>query len=686
MKQSPYISKYDYIGYYTKQKNMWFFSNQEIKAQIQLQTKLAKTKIQPGYFTDLVDDEDEDEAEEFDSYDYYQEYKEFLDQNANLDTNDPKISEGIILDYKSQEHVKNTFAHISNVIDCDVTFKKLSMPERYTKTQEFLNSDEDFILFQPVFITGNKITKPDALVREGDELHIIETKGTSSVKLRHILDLYYQYEVIGKNPDVLNRFACHFYLCIVKYERLDVIDQVSFIISPYYVHQKNGLSYDNEKIRNFLSDEQADYYKRNLKQGRYIKLDAQGSLIEEFVNDFSGLLWDDLLDPDFLANQEELISLITTDPNLKNYLNARYGLEPFFEKINQIFLEFDRVITELEEHKAYLLAKQKNSPTNIIPEPFIPSNNDKGFFKDNDFFLDLRTLYQYENYQLCKFSGYVFPHAIFKYGNINHHNDLQQAFQQVKRQSQYDLYAKNQIIINQANVQSLLAKLKPNKVYFDFESINTAIRVYDQTYAFTQIITQNSVIVRHESDDLEQLNCTNLMCDPLKIDRQWFKDVVDSLYYGDDYSYVVYNKSFEQTRLKEMQTYINEPEYTKKITCIIRNLFDLADFFTVRNLEKINILIPDLCGFYSIKKILPLVAKYYPDFFHKTKCYDYKTLAIGNGLECQIKTAKRVFKTLDDEQWNEFMKEAKIYCENDVRAMIAVELYALQILKNQNIL
>ncbi|MCV3754022.1 DUF2779 domain-containing protein [Ureaplasma zalophigenitalium] len=686
MKQSPYISKYDYIGYYTKQKNMWFFSNQEIKAQIQLQTKLAKEKLAPGYFTDLIDDEDEDETEEFDNYEYYEEYKEFLDQNANLDANDPKISEGIILDLKSQEHVKNTYPHIQKIIDCDLAYKKLTMPERYIKTQELLASDEDFILFQPVFISGNKITKPDALVREGDQLHVIETKGTSSVKLRHILDLYYQYEVIGKNPHVQNLFVCHFYLCIVKYERLNVADQVSFSITPYYVHQKNGLGYDNEKIRLFLSDEQADYYKRNLKQGRYIKLDSQGSLIDEFAGDFSGLLWDDLLDPDFLINQEELLELIATDPNLKNYLNARYGLRGFFQKINLIFLEFDRVITELETHKAYLLAKQATSQTIIKPEPFLPSDNDKGFFKDNDFFLELRTLYQYENYQLCKFSGYVFPHAIYKYGNINHKNNVQQAFQQVKRQAQYDLYAKNEIIINKANVQSLLTKLKPNKVYFDFESINTAIRVYDQTYAFTQIVTQNSVIVRHENDDLERLTCKNLMCDPLKINKQWFKDVVDSLYYGEHYSYVVYNKAFEQTRLKEMQAYINEAEYTKKITCIIRNLFDLADFFTVRNLDKINILIPDLCGFYSIKKVLPLVAKYYPDFFYKTKCYDYKTLAIGNGLECQIKTTKRVFKTLDDDQWDAFQKEAKIYCENDVRAMIAVELYALEILKNQNIL
>ncbi|MCV3743352.1 DUF2779 domain-containing protein [Ureaplasma sp. ES3154-GEN] len=681
MKQSPFISKYDYIAYYTKQKNMWFFSNQEVKAKILHQMHQAKNE---QFLFDQEDDElDDNELEEVDNYSYY---KEFLDQNSNIDQDDPKIAEGIILDQKSQEHIVKSYPEIKNILDCDAIFAHLKMQDRYQKTLSILSDNEDYILFQPVFITNNLITKPDALIKYKDQLIIIETKGTSSVKSRHILDLFYQYKVIAQNPNVINQFACHFKLCIVKYERLKVIDKVSFVITPYFVHQKYGLSYDIKKINEFLDEDQAIYYKANLKQGRYIKLDSQGQLVDDFLIDFEGLLWDDLLDQHYLENFTELIQELKTQPLLRSYLNTRTGLLPFLETISKIFEEFDDAISNLEKHKQELLEAQQKNITPITPNNFVPSTNDKGLFKDTDFFLDLRNLYQYENYELCKYSGYVFPHAAFGYGNINHKNDIREAFAKVKRLDRFDLYVQNKVIVNKSNVLALLQKLKPKKVYFDFESINTAIRVFDNTFAFTQIITQNSVIVYEPSVAYENLECNNMMCDPKKITVQWFKDIVDSLYHGDDYSYIVYNKSFEQTRLKEMISYINDREYTYKINCINRNMFDLADFFAVRSLEKINILIPDLHGFYSIKKVLPLVAKYYPDFFDLTKCYDYKTLEVQNGLECQIKTTKRVFDTLNDEQWIMFTHEAKKYCENDVRAMIAVELYIMQILRNEHII
>ncbi|MBP5783134.1 DUF2779 domain-containing protein [bacterium] len=35
---------------------------------------------------------------------------------------------------------------------------------------------------------------------------------------------------------------------------------------------------------------------------------------------------------------------------------------------------------------------------------------------------------------------------------------------------------------------------KPKRVYFDFESINTAIRPMDNVFPFNQVITQNSII------------------------------------------------------------------------------------------------------------------------------------------------------------------------------------------------
>ncbi|MDE6289610.1 MAG: hypothetical protein K2L64_02495, partial [Ureaplasma sp.] len=56
MKKSKYISKYDYIAYYTKQKAMWFFTNAEVQAALKAQYNLYSIKHN-------VDSEDDEENE-----------------------------------------------------------------------------------------------------------------------------------------------------------------------------------------------------------------------------------------------------------------------------------------------------------------------------------------------------------------------------------------------------------------------------------------------------------------------------------------------------------------------------------------------------------------------------------------------------------------------------------------------
>ncbi|EDT87848.1 conserved hypothetical protein [Ureaplasma parvum serovar 14 str. ATCC 33697] len=48
-----------------------------------------------------------------------------------------------------------------------------------------------------------------------------------------------------------------------------------------------------------------------------------------------------------------------------------------------------------------------------------------------------------------------------------------------------------------------------------------------------------------------------MIIDPLEINNEWFKAVIDKIHHGLEYSYIVYNKSFEASRLKEMAEFIN---------------------------------------------------------------------------------------------------------------------------------
>jgi hypothetical protein len=131
--------------------------------------------------------------------------------------------------------------------------------------------------------------------------------------------------------------------------------------------------------------------------------------------------------------------------------------------------------------------------------------------------------------------------------------------------------------------------------------------------------------------------------DPIDANINFFEKVVDSIYRGVDCSYVVYNKSFERSRLKEMIFFI--PHYEIKILQIIENLYDLADFFDLR---KDILRFKNLKGFYSIKKVLTIL----PEHTHKLSgAVPYSSLEeIKNGMEAQQKTLLRFFKLIDNDQ------------------------------------
>lgn len=126
MRTSKYITKYDYIGYYTKQKAMWFFTNAEIKAKLDLMLK----DVSSYDFEDLDDEEDHDI--EIDAYEIYKEQTDFILQleiNKNIDKDNPKIAEGIILDQASQEDIKKTYPNITKIInfEADALYKNKSL-------------------------------------------------------------------------------------------------------------------------------------------------------------------------------------------------------------------------------------------------------------------------------------------------------------------------------------------------------------------------------------------------------------------------------------------------------------------------------------------------------------------------------------------------------------------------------
>ena len=220
--------------------------------------------------------------------------------------------------------------------------------------------------------------------------------------------------------------------------------------------------------------------------------------------------------------------------------------------------------------------------------------------------------------------------------------------------------------------QALLTSIKNRRVYFDFETINPAIRAFDNTFAFQQILTQCSFI---KMVDGEESEIKDLICDPLHLKNTFFIEVVDSLYEVEDCSYIVYNKTFEIGRLQEIKRILSK-EYAVKIDKICDNIIDLDEIF---NPNKEIILDPRLKGYHSIKKVLKLCDA---EIMQQTQSVLYSQLQVKNGKQALDLTMLRSFKIIDEIEWLKWSINLKKYCQNDVRAMIAVEKLATQMLND----
>ncbi|MGL5630375.1 MAG: DUF2779 domain-containing protein [Mycoplasmoidaceae bacterium] len=641
MKISKYISKYDFIGYYLKPKWAWFFSNSEIEAAIEVEYSKMKQS-----YSNVDFDEESNE-------DYLEKYKEIIYENQSVDKNNSLIIEGNIIDEKSKEYIKNLYDNKFKIIDLNKNFPKLNNELKAEKTLELINKYEKIILFQAVFISKinnvDIITRPDAIVIEKNQFHLYETKATSSVKKHHLLDVYFQAKLIESIPELKRKFNFNYHLCIVAYEIAKLNDCP--LIDTSYCNIGKTTSFEFKEYAETFGIDKAIEYGQDIKMGMWTSKSANYDYfpfkIDSFVNhDFSQL-----------------------KKRKDKAKRSQKSIDDFIEDALQIYSDFTIILAELKKY-------QETIKPDMMPIIRSPGRGDKSKWKDNDYFNYNREIYANYGYQLYSYSGTIFNQ---NYNTIISYQKNDNLIKFKKNEiAQYYLEKKNIIVFPE--IKLFFNALKEKKVYFDFETINTAVRSYNDTFPFQQIVTQSSCIIDNGIN--KDFQCVNLLVDPIDINEKWFRDIIDSLYQGKNYSYVVYNQSFEKNRLEEMKTFISDLNYHEKINCIQQNMIDLADLFKFSKKNK-NIFLKELKGFYSIKKVLPLIEKYLPDVFNLTKCFDYKKLKISNGKECQSATIKRFFKIIEDQEWKSLAHDLKVYCENDVRAMIAVEYFAKAIFNNQ---
>jgi uncharacterized protein DUF2779 len=207
--------------------------------------------------------------------------------------------------------------------------------------------------------------------------------------------------------------------------------------------------------------------------------------------------------------------------------------------------------------------------------------------------------------------------------------------------------------IDKENINRFIKNLNYPLYYLDFETIGSAVPIYDNTRPYQQLVFQYSLHVQESPDScishFEYLAKASPTIDPrANFVNQLIKDCGTS---GD---ILVYNIGFERGRLNELRELY--PQYSKALTHIISRLKDLMLPFQQKWYYT-----PAMKGSYSIKYVLPALV---PEL-------SYKDLEIQNGGTASSIFVQMVQGSLDKNIAQTRQNLLK-YCEMDTWAMVKI--------------
>ena len=223
------------------------------------------------------------------------------------------------------------------------------------------------------------------------------------------------------------------------------------------------------------------------------------------------------------------------------------------------------------------------------------------------------------------------------------------------RRIQIDSSLANEPHINKDSIEKFLETITYPIYFLDFESMQPAIPPFDNMKPYQQICFQYSLhIIENEGGPLlhkEHLGVSG--SDPRRaLAEQLCQDIPM------DVCTLVYNKSFECTRLKEMAEWF--PDLAEHLLNIRENIVDLLVPF-----QQGDYYLPSMGGSFSIKVVLPSL---FPD----DPSLDYHNLEGGvqNGNDAMTIFPKIQYMSPDEQE--KTRKALLEYCCLDTYAMVKV--------------
>jgi len=213
--------------------------------------------------------------------------------------------------------------------------------------------------------------------------------------------------------------------------------------------------------------------------------------------------------------------------------------------------------------------------------------------------------------------------------------------------------------IDKPKIKDFLSSLNYSLYFLDFETMATAVPVFDNTRPYQQFVFQYYLHIQDTQGG--ELIHKEYLAEADGTDPRigFVKQLIDDC--GTEGDIIVYNIGFERGKLNDLIEVF--PQYEKELQAIVDRLVDLMIPF-----QKRWYYLPEMKGSYSIKKVLPALV---PEL-------SYSNLEISEGGTASNIFASMVSGTFegDVEKTRNNLLE---YCKLDTYAMVKIleKLYAL---------
>ena len=268
----------------------------------------------------------------------------------------------------------------------------------------------------------------------------------------------------------------------------------------------------------------------------------------------------------------------------------------------------------------------------------------------------------------CNFQGHCWSHipdySIFDLSRLNKKikwNLYHKGFIDIKQipldtdlsdnqKIEIDSYINQTEIIHKIKIREFVNSLSEKIYHLDFETFQPAVPGFDNIKPYQQVPFQYSIHYEH-NQQIEHFDF--LAKDSLTDSREEFiQNLIRDV--KQDGDILVYNISFERSRLNELITYF--PKYKVELQAIIDRMKDLMIPFKEKWYYT-----PKMKGSYSIKNVLPALVP----------SISYDNLEINNGASAST-AFDNIHNTPHQEEQNIIRKNLIEYCKLDTLAMVEI--------------